>query len=99
MANTLFYKVKFGLRKAFLICFEMSTSTKSLSASQTAVRFGMRLRTARMFMHKAREAIKSSEDYPVKGTVNVDEFVVGGYEEGKPDRSYDTQLNSCIKNE
>ena len=41
-ANTLFHKVKFGLQKAFFICFEMSTTTKSLSASQTAVRFGVR---------------------------------------------------------
>lgn len=31
-ANTLFHKVKFGLRKSFFICFEMSTTTKSLSA-------------------------------------------------------------------
>ncbi len=29
-ANTLFHKVKFGVRKAFFICFEMATSTKSL---------------------------------------------------------------------
>ena len=33
IANTLFHKVKFGLRKAFFICFEMVTSTKSLSES------------------------------------------------------------------
>ena len=26
-ANTLFHKVKFGVRKAFFICFEMATST------------------------------------------------------------------------
>jgi hypothetical protein len=71
-ANTLFHKVKFGLRKAFFICFEMSTSTKSLSASQTAVRFGVHERTARMFMQKVREAMKSSEDFPMKGIVNVD---------------------------
>ncbi len=32
-SNTLFHKVKFGIRKAFFIVFEMSTSTKSLSAS------------------------------------------------------------------
>lgn len=57
-ANTLFHKVKFGVRKAFFICFEMSTSTKSLSASQTAVRFGVRENTARLFMHKVREAMK-----------------------------------------
>jgi transposase-like protein len=96
MANTLFHKVKFGLRKAFFICFEMSTSTKSLSASQTAVRFGVHERTARMFMHKVREAMKSSEDFPMKGIVNVDEYVVGGYEEGKPGRSYDSNKKKAV---
>lgn len=30
IAETLFHKVKFGVRKAFFMCFEMSTSTKSL---------------------------------------------------------------------
>jgi hypothetical protein len=96
MANTLFHKVKFGLRKAFFICFEMSTSTKSLSASQTAVRFGVHERTARMFMQKVREAMKSSEDFPMKGVVNVDEYVVGGYEEGKPGRSYDSSKKKAV---
>ena len=87
-ANALFHKVKFGLRKAFFICFEMATTTKSLSASQMPVRFGVQEKTARMFMQKVREAMKSSEDFPMKGIVNVDEYVVGGYEEGKPGRSY-----------
>jgi hypothetical protein len=41
MANTLFHKVKFGLRKAFFICFEMTTTPKNISASQMAVRFGV----------------------------------------------------------
>lgn len=95
-ANTLFHKVKFGLRKAFFICFEMSTSTKSLSASQTAVRFGIQQKTARLFMHKVREAMKSSEDFPMKGNVNVDEYVVGGYEEGKPGRSYDSSKKKAV---
>jgi len=90
-ANTLFHKVKFGLKKAFFICFEMDTTTKSLSASQTAVRFGVQEKTARLFMQKVREAMKSSEDFPMKGIVNVDEYVVGGYEEGKPGRSTTVQ--------
>lgn len=95
-ANTLFHKVKFGLRKAFFICFEMATSTKSLSACQTAVRFGVQERTARLFMQKVREAMKSSEDYPMTGIVNVDEYVVGGYEEGKPGRSYNTTKKKAV---
>ncbi len=61
----------------------MSTSTKSLSTSQTVVRFGVHQRTARLFMHKVREAMKSSEDFPMKGNINVDGYVVGGYEERK----------------
>ena len=96
MANTLFHKVKFGLRKAFFICFEISTSTKSLSACQTAVRFGVHERTARMFMQKVRKAMKSSEDYPMTGVVNVDEYVIGGYEEGKPGRSYDSNKKKAV---
>jgi Zn ribbon nucleic-acid-binding protein len=36
-AHTLFHKVKFGIRKAFFIVFEMATSTKGLSASYVSV--------------------------------------------------------------
>jgi transposase-like protein len=88
MANTLFHKVKFGIRKAFFICFEMSTTTKSLSASYMAERFGVTEKTARLFMHKVREAMKSSGHHPIEGDVHIDEFVIGGKEEGKIGRSY-----------
>jgi len=60
-ANTLFHKLKFGLRKSFFICFEMATTSKGLSALQVAVRFGIRESTARMFMQKVRKAMKSSD--------------------------------------
>lgn len=90
-ANTLFHKVKFGVRKAFFICFEMSTTTKSLSASYVAERFSLTEKTARLFMHKVREAMKSSGNHPIKGKVHVDEFVIGGKEEGKVGRSYDSK--------
>jgi transposase-like protein len=95
-ANTLFHKVKFGLRKAFFICFEMATSTKSLSAKYTAVRYGITEKTARLFMHKIREAMKSSENYPMEGKVEVDEFVVGGFETGKIGRSYDSNKKKAV---
>ncbi len=95
-ANTLFHKVKFGLRKAFFICFEMATTTKSLSASYMAVRYTVTERTARLFMHKVREAMKSSEGHPMDGDVHVDEFVLGGKEEGKVGRSYDSKKKKAI---
>ena len=86
-ANTLFHKVKFGVRKAFFICFEMATSTKSLSASYMGVRYGVTEKTARLFMLKVREAMSSSGNNPMDGEVHVDEFVVGGREIGKIGRS------------
>lgn len=95
-ANTLFHKVKFGVRKAFFICFEMATSTKSLSASYIAVRFGVTEKTARLFMHKIREAMKSSENHPMDGIVHVDEFVVGGKEKGKVGRSYNAKKKKVV---
>ena len=95
-ANTLFHKVKFGIRKAFFICFEMSTSTKSLSASYMGVRYGVTEKTARMFMHKVREAMKSSESFPMDGNVEVDEFVVGGKETGKVGRSFNSKKKKAV---
>lgn len=95
-ANTLFHKVKFGLRKSFFMCFEMSTTTKSLSASYMGVRFGVTEKTARLFMHKVREAMKSSEGHPMDGNVHVDEFVVGGKEKGKVGRSYNSKKKKVV---
>ncbi len=95
-ANTLFHKVKFGIRKAFYICFEMSTTTKSLSASYVAERFGVTEKTARLFMHKVREAMKSSSNHPIEGEVHIDEFVIGGKEEGKVGRSYDSKKKKIV---
>jgi hypothetical protein len=95
-ANTLFHKVKFGLRKAFFICFEMSTTTKSLSASYVGVRFGVTEKTARLFMHKVRVGMKSSGNHPMDARVQVDEFVLGGKEEGKVGRSYDSKKKKIV---
>lgn len=95
-ANTLFHKVKFGVRKAFFICFEMATTTKSLSASYMSVRYGVTEKTARLFMLKVREAMASSGNNPMDGDVHVDEFVLGGKDEGKIGRSYDGKKKKAV---
>ncbi len=95
-ANTLFHKVKFGLRKAFFICFEMATSTKSLSASYMGVRYGVTEKTARFFMLKIREAMESSRNHPMDGVVHVDEFVLGAVEKGKIGRSYNSKKKKAV---
>ena len=88
--------IKLSLRKAFFIAFEMTTTTKSLSASQMGVRYGITDKTARLFMHKIREAIKSSGNNPMKGIVHVDEFVIGGKEKGKVGRSYNSKKKKIV---
>lgn len=88
--------MKFGIDKAFIICFEMATTTKSLSASYLAKRLSITPYTARMFMYKVREAMKSSENYPMESRVEVDEFVVGGKEDGKVGRSYDAKKKKAV---
>ena len=95
-SGTLFHKVKFGLRKAFFICFEMATTTKSLSATQMGVRYGVTEKTARLFMHKVREAMASSGNHPMDGKVEVDEFVLGGHETGKVGRSYNAKKKKAV---
>lgn len=95
-ANTLFHKVKFGVRKSFFICFEMATSTKSLSASYMGVRYGVTEKTARFFMLKVRESMSSSGNNPMDGNVHVDEFVLGGREQGKVGRSYNSKKKKAV---
>lgn len=50
-------------------------------------------------MQKVRKAMKSSQKYPLAELVHVDEFTVGGKEDGKQGRSYDSKKekgsNSC----
>ena len=95
-ADTLFHKLKFSLRAAFFICFEMSTTTKSLSASQAGVRYGVTEKTARLFMHKIREAMKSSGKNPIDGVVHINKFVLGGKENGKVGGSYDSKKKKTV---
>lgn len=95
-ANTLFHKVKFGIRKAFLIAFELTASTKGMSDSQIAKRYGISRPTAWLFTKKLRKAMRSTESLEMEGDVQVDEFVVGGQEIGKQGRSYDSNKAKAV---
>lgn len=95
-ANTLFHRLRFGIQKAFMIVFEMSATTKGLSSSQISKRYGISRQTAWAFTHRVRIAMESSGDYPMKGQVQVDEFVFGGKETLKQGRSKDTKKKKLI---
>lgn len=58
--NTLFHKVKMGVRKAFFICLEMAISIKSLSASSMGVRYGVTEKTSRVYMLKEYRCLQAA---------------------------------------
>jgi len=74
----------------------MSTTSKNLSARYMAVRYGVFENKARLFMHKIREGMKSSRANPMDGNIHVDEFVVGGKEDGKPGMGYDSKKKKVV---
>ncbi len=95
-ANTLFHKVKFGLRKAFLILFEMASTTKSCSALTMSRKYGINPKTSWLFMHKVRKAMSSSCQYPLTDVCEVDEALFGGKVSGKRGRGALKKKKVCV---
>ncbi len=59
-------------------------------------RFSIPQGTAWFFTQKVRNSMKSSQKYPLSEIVHVDEFTVGGKEDGKQGRSYDTKKKKAV---
>lgn len=95
-ANTLFHKLKFPLRKAFLILFEMSTTTKGASSPVLARKLGINQKTAWLFMSKVRGAMKSSGRHLLEGNCEVDEILIGGQVSGKRGRGSQGKKKASI---
>ena len=75
----------------------MSTSSKSVSSIQMGKRFSIRQGTAWYFMQKVRKAMKSSQNYPLSELVHVDEFTVGGKEDGSRIKQNTSNKKSICK--
>ena len=60
---------------------------KGMSSSELSRELALRQKTCWLFKRKVQEAMKSSEQQPLTGKVDVDEFVIGQAEEGQPGRS------------
>ena len=86
-AGTMFDKVKFSLLKAFHIAFKISTKKKGMSSLELSNEFELRQKTCWEFKWKIQQAMASSLQQPLQGTVHVDEFMIGGAEQQKRGRS------------
>ena len=86
-AHTLFHKLKSPLWKAFYIVFLVVTGKKWISSYELSRKLDLRQKTCWLFKRKVMEAMKSSEQFHLQGKVEVDEFFVGGPQEGTRGRS------------
>ena len=85
--GTMFEKLKFSILIAFHIVFKISTKKKGMSSLELSNEFELRQMTCWSFKQKVQQVMKSSLKSPLTGLVHVDEFVIGGPEEGKKGRS------------
>lgn len=90
-ANTLFHKCKLGLLRAFEMAFRLSVKKKGMSSCELAKEFGCCQMSAWLLKAKYQNAMKSSDKYLLENEVEVDEFLVGGFNENEPGRSLESK--------
>ena len=91
IGNKIFHRVRFGICKAFTIVFERSATTKDFSTKQTTKRLKISNTSATDFIKKVRISLVSTVPQPTICQVFIDEFVLGGKEECKQERSNDSK--------
>lgn len=86
-SHTLFHNLKFSLRSAFDMVFQICTQKKAVSSLALCEEMEIHYETALNFRRKLQKAMESSGKHPLCGNVEVDEFAVGGYDEGAQGRA------------
>jgi len=87
-AGTMFERIEFDILRAFHILYALSVRKKGISSYEIESEFSISQETCWKFRNKVQKIMKSSELFPLQGNVDVDEFLVGGPEEGKRGRSH-----------
>lgn len=85
--GTLFEHLRFDIDKAFGMLYEIVTRKKGVSSIELAERFNVNQKTAWAFRQKVQAVMLSSEQYPLKDEVHVDEFEIGTPQKGEQGRS------------
>jgi transposase-like protein/ribosomal protein L37AE/L43A len=82
-AGTVMHKTRLPLRTWFWASYLVSTFQPGISAKQLQRQLGVGCHeTAWAMLHKLRSAMVAPERDPLKGEVEIDEFFLGGHEEG-----------------
>lgn len=87
-SNTLFHRCKLNLLTVFEFIYRVSVRKKGMSTCELSKEFGCQQKSAWLLKAKLQYAMKSSEQFDLQGKVEVDEFMVGGFEPETPGRSH-----------
>lgn len=90
-ANTMFHKCKLGLLRVFEIGYRISVKKKGMSSCELGREFGCQQMSAWLIKAKFQNAMKSSDKYLLEEEVEVDEFLVGGFNENEVGRSLESK--------
>lgn len=76
-AGTIFHKMRIPLLKIFWACYWISTCKKGISAKEIQRKLGVCYQTAWTLSHKIRKALKSSGQFLITNSVELDETSLG----------------------
>jgi transposase-like protein len=82
-AGTVMHGTRTPLRLWFWAAYLVATHHPGISAKQLERQLGIRYETAWLILQKLRRAMVAPEREPLKAEVEVDEFFLGGLEEGQ----------------
>jgi transposase-like protein len=83
-AGTVMHRTRTPLRLWFWAAYLVATHTPGISAVQLQRQLGIsRYETAWLMLQKLRRAMVAPEREPLRGEVEIDETLVGGYHEGR----------------
>jgi hypothetical protein len=67
----------------YITTYFVTTSKKGIASTELSRKLGLGQKTCRYFKRKVMKAMQSIDNHPLTGKVDIDEFFVVGYEEGK----------------
>lgn len=95
-SQTLFHQLKFDIDIAFYLCYRILVDKKGVSSLQLQRETGIRQKTCWYFKRKIQQGMQSSQSCLIRGTVQVDECLIGGPQENKQGRSLDSKKDKIL---
>lgn len=98
-ANTVFHGIKMPILKAFHMIFRLTAKKKGMSTTELGNEVGVQQKTAWLFKRKVQVAMKQDDNDKLKGNVDADETIIGGYTNKNKGRSLETKEAILIASE